>query len=76
MMGRNLALNMRDSGYDVAATDAWESARAWQADGVSVVESAAALVESLPTPRVILRMIKPGKPVDDQLDELKPLRQP
>ena len=38
VMGRNLALNMRDAGFDVVATDAWESARAWRARGVRVVE--------------------------------------
>lgn len=73
VMGRNLALNMRDQGHEVIATDAWESARAWRADGVSVVEDAAALVDALKPPRVILMMIKAGAPVDAQLDELKSL---
>ena len=76
VMGRNLALNMRAQGLDVVATDAWESARAWRADGVKVVESAAALVEALEAPRVILLMIKAGAPVDAQLDELKGLLTP
>ncbi len=75
-MGRNLALNMRDAGLQVVATDAWESARAWRADGVEVVESAAAMVEALAGPRVILLMIKAGAPVDEQLDELKALLAP
>ena len=76
VMGRNLALNMRDAGYEVVATDAWESAREWQADGVAVVENTTALLDALPSPRVILMMIKSGKPVDDQLEELKPLLTP
>ncbi len=75
-MGRNLALNMRDAGLKVVATDAWESARAWRADGVEVVDSAAALVEALAGPRVILLMIKAGAPVDEQLNELKALLEP
>ncbi len=72
VMGRNLALNMRDAGFDVVATDAWESARAWRAKGVEIVESAEALVESLSAPRLILLMIKAGEPVDAQLTELQP----
>ena len=73
VMGRNLALSMRDAGLQVVATDAWESAREWRADGVQVVESASALVEALEAPRVILLMIKAGAPVDEQLTELKAL---
>ena len=73
VMGRNLALNMRDAGFEVIATDAWESARAWRADGVQVVDSAADLVKALNGPRLILLMIKAGAPVDQQLAELKPL---
>ena len=76
VMGRNLALNMRDQGHEVIATDAWESARAWRVDGVRVVDDAAALVASLEAPRVILLMIKAGAPVDAQLDELKGLLAP
>lgn len=76
VMGRNLALNMRDAGLKVVATDAWETARAWRADGVDVVDSAAALIEGLQAPRVILLMIKAGAPVDEQLSELKTLLAP
>lgn len=76
VMGRNLALNMRDAGLKVVATDAWESARTWRADGVQVVDSAATLVEALEAPRVILLMIKAGAPVDEQLNELKTLLAP
>ena len=76
VMGRNLALNMRDAGLQVVATDAWESARAWRADGVQVVDSASELVEALEAPRVILLMIKAGAPVDEQLAELKSLLAP
>ncbi|MEM7426788.1 MAG: NADP-dependent phosphogluconate dehydrogenase [Pseudomonadota bacterium] len=73
VMGRNLALNMRDAGFELIATDAWESARAWRADNVRVVESAAELVGALEAPRLILMMIKAGEPVDAQLRELQPL---
>lgn len=76
VMGRNLALNMRDAGFEVVATDAWESARSWRADGVEVVETAADLLKTLKAPRLILLMIKAGEPVDAQLAELEPLLSP
>ena len=31
VMGRNLALNARDGGCQVVATDSWETARNWTA---------------------------------------------
>jgi len=37
VMGRNLALNMRDKGHEIVATDSWESARDWSAPGIAIV---------------------------------------
>ena len=58
VMGRNLALNMRDKGHTVVATDSWESARAWSAPGVRVVADQAALRAALDEgPRGVLLMV-------------------
>ncbi len=72
VMGRNLALNLRDKGHDITATDAWESARAWRADGIAIVDSHAELVHALPAPRVILLMVKAGEQVDNEIRDLSP----
>ena len=72
VMGRNLALNLRDNGHDVVATDAWESARAWAVPGISIVHDHAALAVQLPRPRVIVLMVKAGDQVDKEISELTP----
>jgi 6-phosphogluconate dehydrogenase len=76
VMGRNLALNLRDSGFNVVCTDPWQDARDWRARDVDVVASSAALVGQLAAPRVILLMVKAGQPVDDLIGELAPLLSP
>ena len=75
-MGRNLALNARDHGYSVIGTDSWASARAWRPDGIDVVEDHEALMRMLPTPRIILLMVKAGEQVDVEISGLSPLLEP
>lgn len=77
VMGRNLALNILDHDYSVAA---WNLER--ELLDLAVEESAGRLVPmasledliaGLAKPRRILIMIKAGKPVDSVLDSLGPL---
>ena len=80
VMGRNLALNMAEKGFSVAAYDPWEQAReefsaALLSDEeirVSVAESPGELVASLMAPRTILIMVKAGDPVDAVIETLLP----
>ncbi len=77
VMGRNLALNILDQGFSVAAwnleSDLLERA-VQESDGrLKGTDSLAALVEELERPRRILMMIKAGKPVDIVLNQLEPL---
>ncbi len=58
VMGRNLALNARDGGCQVVATDSWETARNWAAPGIEVVSDNAAIAAALPAPRIVLLMVK------------------
>ncbi len=67
VMGRNLALNARDGGCQVVATDSWETARNWAAPGVEVVSDFAALASALPAPRIVLLMVKAGDQVDVEI---------
>jgi 6-phosphogluconate dehydrogenase len=80
VMGRNLALNMADHGFTVAAYDPWPDARTLFAASlngsgghVSLTETPAALVAALPRPRTILIMVKAGAPVDAVIADLVPL---
>ncbi|WP_417518614.1 NADP-dependent phosphogluconate dehydrogenase [Minwuia sp.] len=73
VMGRNLALNLRDHGMAVTAWDPWAEARSWQADRIVVTDGIAALVSALPRPRTIMLMVKAGAPVDEAIDLLRPL---
>ncbi|MCP4603015.1 MAG: NADP-dependent phosphogluconate dehydrogenase [Proteobacteria bacterium] len=72
VMGRNLALNLRDKGHEIFATDAWESARSWSAPGIPVLESHAELAATLGDERVILLMVKAGEQVDKEIADLMP----
>jgi 6-phosphogluconate dehydrogenase len=73
VMGRNLALNLRDHGTSVHCWDPWEDARTWQAEAVTVHDSAADLVAALPAPRLIIVLVKAGAPVDEAITVLQPL---
>ena len=70
VMGRNLALNWRDAGQEVVATDAWETARAWRATGVMVCDDLPFMLAALSAPRVILLMVKAGEQVDYEIANL------
>ena len=62
-MGRNLALNLRDTGHRVVAWDPWPEAAGWRAQGVAAAPDLAALVATLEPPRMVLLMVKAGEPV-------------
>ena len=77
VMGRNLAMNIADHGFSVAAynrdQDVLEEAIAWsngKLHGKSTLEE---LVASLDSPRRIMMMIKAGEPVDQVMAQLRPL---
>ncbi len=70
VMGRNLALNWRDAGQKVIATDSWATARAWRAQSVTVLDDLAMMVAMLPSPRTILLMVKAGDQVDFEIANL------
>jgi 6-phosphogluconate dehydrogenase len=76
VMGRNLALNFRDAGHDVCAWDAWPEARSWQVDRVAVCDELEELVHAMPTPRVVLLMVKAGEPVRQLVVQLADLLEP
>ena len=77
VMGRNLALNILDHGYSVAAYNlepALTGAAVEESGGRLVgAESLADLVDRLQTPRKIMMMIKAGEPVDSVMEQLKPM---
>src|SRR5258708_16828469 len=78
VMGRNLALNLRDRGFRVAVHDAAEAALARCVAGTTLggCDRTAALAVALRTPRTILLMVPAGPPVDDALALLAPSLQP
>lgn len=76
-MGLPLALNMRDQGYRVLATDAMEAVRDQaRKEGLEVFESINALLQDWKEPRTIWLMVPAGEIVDQVLDQLKPLLNP
>ncbi len=77
VMGRNLALNVLDHGFRVAAFNRQsgllqETVEA-SAGKLVACNSLEALVAALERPRTIMMMIKAGKPVDDVMGQLQPL---
>lgn len=77
VMGRNLALNILDKGFSVAAynleREATEKAVAESGGRLHGCASLEGLVQSLEKPRRIMMMIKAGAPVDSVMDQLLPL---
>lgn len=77
VMGRNLAMNVLDSGFDVAAwnlePELARSARAESGDSLVTTASLAELVATLERPRRLMMMIQAGAPVDSVLEALLPL---
>jgi 6-phosphogluconate dehydrogenase len=80
-MGVGLTFNFADNGYTTVVFDPWTDARTTFADKfideiddrVVLVENLESFVESLPTPRRILLMVKAGDPVDVLLEALYPM---
>jgi 6-phosphogluconate dehydrogenase len=78
VMGRNLALNINDHGFSVAAwnleaamTDKFMAENKGRT--LTATKALAELVGALERPRRILMMIMAGKPVDSVLEQLKPI---
>ena len=81
VMGENLALNVERNGFPVAVynrtpekTDAFMHQRA-EGKNVKAAYSIEDFVAALERPRRILIMVKAGAPVDDVINQLKPLLQ-
>lgn len=81
VMGRNLALNMGDHGYDVAIYNRSPEnlELAVQADTKNKLKPFTTLedfVDALERPRSIVLLIKAGDPVDQMIEKLLPLLDP
>ncbi|MBL8786254.1 MAG: NADP-dependent phosphogluconate dehydrogenase [Deltaproteobacteria bacterium] len=80
VMGRNLAWNMVDHGFEVAVwnrePEMLEAVLAERAQGLVPTSTLAELVAALTPPRRILLMITAGRPVDLVMDALLPLLTP
>ncbi|MDM7327553.1 MAG: NADP-dependent phosphogluconate dehydrogenase [Thermosynechococcus sp. Uc] len=82
VMGENLALNVERNGFSVAVYNRTpartETFMAERAAGrrFKATYSLEEFVASLSRPRRILAMVKAGKPVDDLIQQLKPLLEP
>ncbi|WP_102222574.1 NADP-dependent phosphogluconate dehydrogenase [Acidimangrovimonas sediminis] len=79
-MGSALAMNMATKGIDIAVSnlepemiDAFMTRSGDVSDKVTRCEDLAALVQALPTPRLILAMIPSTGPIDALIDQLMPL---
>ncbi|KZZ83331.1 phosphogluconate dehydrogenase (NAD(+)-dependent, decarboxylating) [Bacillus sp. SJS] len=61
-MGYNLALNMKDHGYDVIANDvSAEALQAIRGEGIETADSIQMLAEKLPSPKIIWMMVPAGE---------------
>ena len=82
VMGRNLALNMADRGYRVAAYDREPAATAalvaGEAAGQPIVGCGSydEFVGALSRPRRVMLMVNAGPPVDDVIGRITPLLEP
>jgi 6-phosphogluconate dehydrogenase len=82
VMGRNLALNIADRGFAVAAYNRSDEATRSlvaslePAQRVTARFSLDGFVKSLKRPRLILLMVKAGAPVDAVISQLEPLLEP
>ena len=79
VMGENLVMNMASKGFSVSgfdiSTERVEAFRQGRAQGkkISLFNSLPAFVASLKRPRVVMMMIKAGRPVDEVIEKLLPL---
>ncbi len=82
VMGRNLALNMTDKGFAVAAYNRTDSvtrdfaSRLTSTQRVQPCFSPEEFVASLARPRKIMIMVKAGRAIDAVIDELKRILEP
>ena len=79
VMGQNLALNMESKGYPVVVfnrtgskTENFVNTGA-KGKNITATYTLKDLVESLEKPRIIMLMVKAGRPVDDNIQQLVPL---
>jgi 6-phosphogluconate dehydrogenase len=79
VMGQNLVLNMESKGYSVAVynrtgkrTEEFIEGKA-SGKNIEATYSFKELIEALFRPRKVMLMVKAGKPVDDNIEELVPL---
>ena len=76
VMGENLAMNMRNHGFDVAVYnrtgDRTRQLVAGRGHGLHPSYDVAEFVASLASPRRIFLMVKAGTPVDDMISQLRP----
>lgn len=75
-MGANMARRWSAAGVRVVAGDPSAEARASVAEVAEVHETLAALVEALPSPRVLWSMVPSGEPTQAVLDHLADLAAP
>jgi 6-phosphogluconate dehydrogenase len=76
VMGRNLAMNLRDHGTAVHCWDPWAKARDWQAENINIHDALAGMVDALSAPRMIIVLVKAGEPVDAAVEQLRLLLKP
>ena len=81
VMGRNLALNMEEKGFSVAAWDAWPEPverfiAASQGKQIQGFKDLEAFVKSIRRPRRIILLVKAGEVVDKTLALLRPFLDP
>ena len=80
VMGRNLALNVLDHGYRVAGynrnPELTDSAVAESGGKMRATRTLQELLGTLERPRRIMLMVKAGKPVDEVMEQLRPLLEP
>ncbi|MFO0757927.1 MAG: NADP-dependent phosphogluconate dehydrogenase [Byssovorax sp.] len=78
VMGRNLALNIEEKGFSVAAYDAWPEpvdrfVAATAGKQIAGFKDLASFVASLSRPRRIIMLVKAGEVVDKTIAALRPL---
>ena len=82
VMGQNLALNMNDRGFTVAAFNRTISkvdeflAKSGKGTKIIGTHSLEELVHTLQRPRRVMLMVQVGKPVDEFIEHLVPLLEP
>ncbi|MGP1310346.1 MAG: NADP-dependent phosphogluconate dehydrogenase [Phycisphaerales bacterium] len=83
VMGKNLALNMADHGFRVAAWNRTHSKAAdferegrWTPGGVTAAEDVRGFVKILKRPRIVTMLVKAGEATDWTIDQVKDFLEP